>query len=355
MRPILARIRLDALRHNLTVVQRYAPSSKTMAVVKANAYGHGLLRAAAGLNDADGFAVLGLEEAMQLREAGCRQRILLLEGVFRASELHIAADHNVSVVVHHADQIHMLETERLAAPVQIFLKMNTGMNRLGFRPEAFRPALERLIACPNVADIIFMTHFATADELQGVDEALQRFNQAVGDLDFPTSLANSAAILRYPQTHTDWVRPGIMLYGATPVSGTPASQFGLLPAMELTSEVIAVQHLLPGEGVGYGYRFTASKPTRVGIVACGYADGYPRHAPSGTAVAVNGKLTQTLGRVSMDMLFVDLTDDPTAEVGSAVELWGEQVSVDAVAESSGTVGYELLCALAPRVPVEVAP
>ncbi len=355
MRPILARIRLDALRHNLTVVQRYAPSSKTMAVVKANAYGHGLLRAAAGLNDADGFAVLGLEEAMQLRETGYRQRILLLEGVFRASELHIAADHNVSVVVHHADQIHMLETEHLAAPVQIFLKMNTGMNRLGFRPEVFRPALERLIACPNVADIIFMTHFATADELQGVDEALQRFNQTVGDLDFPTSLANSAAILRYPQTHTDWVRPGIMLYGATPVSGTPASQFGLQPAMQLTSEVIAIQNLLPGEGVGYGYRFTASKPTRVGIVACGYADGYPRHAPSGTAVAVNGKLTQTLGRVSMDMLFVDLTDQPEAEVGSAVELWGEQVSVDAVAESSGTVGYELLCALAPRVPVEVVP
>ncbi|CAG0969633.1 alanine racemase [Methylophilaceae bacterium] len=353
MRPIQATIHLGALRHNLEVAKSHAPQSRAMAVVKANGYGHGLLRIAQGLDDADGFAVLGLNEAIGLREAGFNQAILLLEGVFHERELAGAAQDDISLVVHHLEQVRMLEQAFMDTPVSVFIKMNTGMNRLGFRPEHYAGAVSRLAACRNVAQIALMTHFATADDSLGVAGPLAIFNQATRGMAYPVSLANSAAILRYPETHTDWVRPGIMLYGASPVAGTPAKAYGLRPAMSLASAVIAIQNLQAGDSVGYGHRFTASRPTRVGIVACGYADGYPRHAPSGTPVAVAGRMTQTLGRVSMDMLFVDITDIPEAVVGSAVELWGEHVPVDAVAEISGTVGYELLCALAARVPVKV--
>ncbi|MDP2248721.1 MAG: alanine racemase [Nitrosomonadales bacterium] len=324
-----------------------------MAVVKANAYGHGLLRVAQGLNQADGFAVLGLDEAVFLRESGFNQTILMLEGVFKASELNEAASAGISLVVHNQAQIKMLEDALLAEPVTVFVKMNTGMNRLGFTPEHYAGAIDRLTACPNVAQITLMTHFATADDDVGVAKPLSIFQQTTKAMLYPASLANSAAILRHPETHADWVRPGIMLYGATPVSGTAAKSYKLQPAMTLSSEIIAIQELMAGESVGYGQKFTADRHTRVGIVACGYADGYPRHAPSGTPIAVNGKLTRTLGRVSMDMLFADITDIPEAAVGSSVELWGHQVPVDVVAEASGTVGYELLCALAARVPVRV--
>ncbi|MEO8417790.1 MAG: alanine racemase, partial [Methylophilaceae bacterium] len=223
----------------------------------------------------------------------------------------------------------------------------------GFVPADFAHARQRLADCPNVADITLMTHFATADEAQGVAAPFALFQQATAALDYPKSVANSAAILRYPQTHADWVRPGIMLYGATPAAGTAASSFGLRPAMTLSSKIIAVQILRPGDSAGYGQRFTATRETRLGIVACGYADGYPRHAPNSTPIAVVGQVTQTLGRVSMDMLYADITYIPQATIGSAVELWGDQVSVDAVAEAAGTVGYELLCAVAPRVPLKV--
>jgi len=354
MRPILATIHLDALRHNLQVAQQYAPQSRVMAVVKANAYGHGLLRTAAGLKQAHGFAVLGLDEAVALRNAGYQQTLLLLEGLFKPEELSIAALNTISLVVHCEEQVAMLEQAHGIPPLSIFLKMNTGMNRLGFKPAAYAAALARLQACANVHGITMMTHFATADDEVGIAAPMAIFEQATQGFTHPRSLANSAAILRYPDSHQDWVRPGIMLYGASPVTGTPAAEFGLTPAMQLTSEIIAVQLLLPGESVGYGQRFTASQPTRVGIVACGYADGYPRHAPSGTMIGIAGKLTKTIGRVSMDMLFADLTDLPEAGIGSAVELWGSQVPVDTVAEASGTVGYELLCALAPRVPVRLA-
>jgi len=353
MRPILATLDLAAFRHNLNVAKAAAPHSKVMAVIKANGYGHGVLIVASGLKDADGFAVLGLDEALKLRQAGYQQTILLLEGVFSAEELKLAANNQVSIVVHHDNQIAMLEQAALSHRVHVFAKMNTGMNRLGFTPEGYRVSLQRLQSCVNVASITMMTHFATADEAPGIALALALFNEYTKGLNYPKSLANSAATLRHPEAHADWVRPGIMIYGASPVTGQPASDFGLKPAMTLTSEIISVQTLKAGNSVGYGQRFTASKPTRVGIVACGYADGYPRHAPNGTPVAVDGQLTQTLGRVSMDMLFADLTDIPNANVGSAVELWGNQVSVDAVAEASGTVGYELLCAVTARVPVKV--
>jgi len=361
MRPILATIHLDALRHNLHVAQSAAPNSKVMAVIKANGYGHGVLRVAAGLHEAHGFAVLGLSEAVALRDAGYQQTILLLEGVFATSELAIVSQLKISPVIHCEQQISMLEQEEMAQPLSVFVKMNTGMNRLGFTPQTYPSVVARLQQSRNVANITMMTHFATADEEDGITAPLVLFKQATQGLSYPSSLANSAALLRYPESHSDWVRPGIILYGATPMAGQTAASLGVKPVMQLTSEIIAVQTLQPGESVGYGKRFTATHTTRVGIVACGYADGYPRHAGQypadesqhGAPIAVAGKLTKTLGRVSMDMLFADITDIPEANIGSPVELWGAQVPVDAVAEASGTVGYELLCAVAPRVPFKV--
>ena len=356
MRPIQALISQSALQHNLAVVKKHAAHAKVMAVVKANAYGHGLIHVAHALNAADGFAVLDLSEALALREAGFKQTILLLEGVFSRAELLLAAASAVDVVVHNSQQIDMLEQASLANTINIHLKMNSGMNRLGFTPAEYAAAFNRLSACHHVNTITLMTHFATADEEPGIAEPLARFEhaaQALKQTQSAISLANSATILRYPQAHGDWVRPGIMLYGASPVTATPASSFGLSAAMTFSSEIISVQTLAIGESVGYGNRFTASRPTRVGIVACGYADGYPRHASNGTPIAVHGQMTQTIGRVSMDMLYADLTDIAPAGIGSAVEMWGQQVPVDSVAEACGTVGYELLCAVAPRVTMKV--
>ena len=353
MRPLTATIDLAALRHNLEVVRRRAPQARVMAVVKANAYGHGLERACAALTTADGFAVLGLSEALALRALGWKKSILLLEGVFNAAELIEAAEHNIAIVVHNNRQVEMLANVELPRPITVFLKMNSGMNRLGFAPSDYKAMALRLQALDKVANITLMTHFATADETAGIAAQMQVFDAASAGLDYPRSLANSAAVLRHAASHAEWVRPGIMLYGASPCADVSAAAFGLRPAMTLRSEIIAVQHLTPGQGVGYGLQFVADKPVRVGVVACGYADGYPRHAPTGTPVAVNGQWTRTLGRVSMDMLCIDLTDLAQADVGSAVELWGAQIPVDDVAHAAGTVGYELLCALAPRVPVEV--
>lgn len=360
MRPILATISLHALRHNLAVVRQYAPQSKIMAVVKANGYGHGLINVAHGLSAADGFAVLGINEAIDLRDAGFQQSILLLEGVFCEQELSLASSLGLNVVVHTSQQIAMLASANLAKPINIHLKINTGMNRLGFEADGFAIAYQQLHACKNVAEITLMTHFATADDAIGIEQPLSLFSSTTKHLNLPSSLANSAAILCHPDAHADWVRPGIMLYGASPVSECAALTYDLKPVMALTSEIIGVQQIKVGESIGYGYRFTATKPTRVGIVACGYADGYPRHAglvdgytQAGAPIAVAGQLTHTIGRVSMDMLFCDLTNIPNAQIGSAVELWGKQVPVDAVAAASDTVGYELLCAIAPRVPMKV--
>ncbi|MFW5439975.1 MAG: alanine racemase [Methylophilaceae bacterium] len=353
MRPILATISSGALQHNLNVVKQHANTAKIMAVVKANAYGHGLIHVAHALHEADGFATLNMSEAIDLRESGIEQQIMLLEGAFGEEELRIAASFDISIVVHHALQIKQLIRAKLARPINVYLKMNTGMNRLGFVPAEYQVAFEQLKAIGNVADITLMTHFATADESIGIAEPLKCFEAATKALTQPKSLANSATILRYPEAHADWVRPGIMLYGGSPIGGVPATDFDLRPAMQLASEVIAVQTIEKGEGVGYGNTFTATKQTRIGIVACGYADGYPRHAPSGTPIGVSGQLTQTLGRVSMDMLYCNLSELPEACVGSSVELWGDLISVDVVAEASGTVGYELLCAVAPRVPMKV--
>ncbi|MBS4098184.1 MAG: alanine racemase [Sulfuricella sp.] len=350
-RPILATFDLAALTHNLGVARRLAPNAKVLAVIKADAYGHGMLRAAAALAGAEGFAVLRVEEGVALREAGFKQTILPLEGFFSEEELPLLAQHRIATVLHDTHQADLLERVKLPSKVDIFLKLNTGMNRLGFTPEAFPAVLQRLQACPNVGSITLISHFACADESVGIASQLECFQRTTQGLSFPRSLANSATVLRYPQAHAEWVRPGIMLYGASPFTDETAQEIGLRPVMTLTSRVIAVQNLQVGEIAGYGGLFRAERPTRVGTVACGYADGYPRHAPTGTPILVSGKRTRTLGRVSMDMLFADLTEIPEARVGSPVTLWGNGLPVEEVAQAAGTIGYELLCALAQRVPV----
>jgi alanine racemase len=348
-RPIRATFDLAALTHNLGVARAHAANARIWAVVKANAYGHGLLRAARALAAADGFALLDLDEAVRLRDAGVHKPILLFEGFFAPADLATAAAHALWPVVHSREQIAMLESARLPAPLPVFLKVNTGMNRLGIGVGEVRPCVERLEASGNVAAITLMTHFADADGPSGVADQLARFESAVGGLALPRSLANSAALLRFPQTAADWVRPGIMLYGCSPFPDETAQALGLAPVMTLAAELIAVRPLARGDSVGYGGTFTAERAMRIGVVACGYADGYPRHAPTGTPVLVAGKRTRTVGRVSMDMITVDLEGIPEAGIGTPVTLWGEGLSCDEVAAAAGTVSYELLCALASRV------
>jgi alanine racemase len=349
-RPIQADIDLSALQNNLRVVRRMA-SSRIMAVIKANAYGHGLLRAAEALDEAEGFALLDVRDAIALREAGFRQTILLLEGFFSVDELPLLAEYDLSSVIHNSQQLAMLDAYPRHKSLRVWLKINTGMNRLGFAPEQVPAVMEKLKSHPAVIEVTLMTHFSHADEPEGVAEQLEHFKGLTSSYRAPRSLANSAAILRYPATHAEWVRPGIMLYGASPFADTSAQQHGLLPVMTLTSEIISVRELKAGDRVGYAGLFRADRPMRIGTVACGYADGYPRHAPSGTPILVNGRRIRTLGRVSMDMLSVDLSELPDADVGSRVTLWGAGLPVEEVASAAGTISYELMCALAARVPV----
>lgn len=349
-RPIRARIHLSALERNLALARRRARRSRVMAVVKANGYGHGLLRCAEALRAAEGFAVVDLQAAIALREAGYRQTILLLGGLFSAEELDPIEEHRLSVVVHSPHQIQMLSACR-RNDLDVFLKIDTGMNRLGFHPEDFSAAYAALRRIPAVGSITLMTHFAHADIDEGVRAQLQVFREATAGVALPRSSANSAALIRYPETHTEWVRPGIMLYGASPFANESAEEIGLAPAMTLESEIIAVKKLEPGDRAGYAGIFRAETPMRIGLVACGYGDGYPRHAGTGAAVLVDGARTRTLGRVSMDMLCVDLTPWPAAQVGSKVVLWGQGLPVEEIATAANTVNYELLCKLAPRVPV----
>jgi len=350
-RPIRARIDLQALKNNLRVARR-AASARIMAVVKANAYGHGLLRCAEALEEAEGFALLDVRDAIALREAGFRQTILLLEGFFTADELPVLAEYELATVIHSEHQLAMLEAYPRRGTLDVWLKLNSGMNRLGFTPEQFPAAMEKLKSHRAVREITLMTHFATADEAEGVAEQLELFKGLTANHRMPRSLANSAALLRYPAAHGEWVRPGIMLYGASPFADASAQQLGLKPVMTLSSELISVRELKAGDRVGYGGTFRADRSMRIGTVACGYADGYPRHAATGTPILVNGTRTRTLGRVSMDMLAVDLSDLGDAAVGGKVVLWGEGMPVEEVAAAAGTISYELTCALAVRVPVE---
>ncbi len=351
MRPLLATIDSAALRHNLGVVRKHAPRSKVYAVVKANAYGHGLLRAAKALAQADGFALIELDGAVRLREAGFRQPIVLLEGFFEPGELPALVEHGIGTVVHSMGQVEALEALPANARLDVLLKANTGMNRLGLSVQEFPQALDRLRRNPRIGSITLLTHFASADEARGAGWQMQALQQFPGSADLPKSLANSPAILRNPETHADWVRPGIMLYGCSPFAGRTGAEEGLRAAMTLESRIIAVQELKAGDTVGYGGMFQAARAMRIGVVAGGYADGYPRHAPNGTPVGVDGQMTGTVGRVSMDMLCVDLSAVPQARIGARVVLWGADVPVERVAEAAGTVSYQLLCALGPRVQI----
>jgi alanine racemase len=350
------------LQANLARVRLAAGDARVWAVVKANAYGHGVARVFEGLRAADGFAVLDLAEAQILRGLDWRGPILLLEGVFEQRDLELCSRLDLWHVVHHEAQIDMLSRHKTQVPQRVFLKMNSGMNRLGFAPQAFKSAWTRLNALPQVDEISLMTHFANADGEAGIAAQQRVFEQFSSDLPGERSLANSAALLRHSSAEAvlaDWVRPGIALYGSSPDHGVhDAAHWGLQAAMSLRSRLIAVQSLAVGDSVGYGGAFVADHDMRVGIVSCGYADGYPRHAPTGTPVLVNGVRTRTLGRVSMDMLCVDLSELPSVEIGDEVTLWGsastgQVLCIDEVAAAAGTVGYELMCALAARVAVEV--
>ena len=348
-RPIRATISAGAIAHNLELARRHAAGAKVWAVIKANAYGHGIERAARAARAADGFAVLDFDEAARLRHAGIAQPILMLEGMFEPGDVSLVAEYRLTPVIHRREQLEMLGAA--SAPLDVYLKLNSGMNRLGFTGDEVPRAYQALVRHPQVKSITLMTHFADADGATGVAAQLERFAGLTKSFRGPRSLANSAALLRFPETRGDWVRPGIMLYGCSPFADESAEALGLRPAMTLTSEIIATQELRPGEGVGYGLAYKAERPLCIGVVACGYADGYPRHAPNGTPVLVNGRRTRTVGRVSMDMITVDLTGLPQAGIGAPVTLWGEGLSADEVAAAAGTLSYELLCALAPRVPV----
>lgn len=366
-RPIEALIHSDALAHNLGRARACAPDARVWAVVKANAYGHGIERVFEGLRGADGFALLDLDEAQRLRALDWRGPILLLEGVFEPRDLELCSRLGLWHMVHQEQQIDWLAAHKTHVPHRVFLKLNSGMNRLGFRPAAFRTAWHRLNALPQVDEISLVTHFADADSDRPGLEAIARqvavFEEATRDLPGERSLANSAATLRFAGhdvVRADWVRAGIMSYGSAPdYPVRDIAHWQLQPAMTLRSRLIAVQELQPGECVGYGSRYQCTTAQRIGVVACGYADGYPRLCPTGTPVLVNGVRTTTVGRVSMDMITVDLTPVPRAGVGSEVTLWGrgphgEVLAIDEVAHQAGTIGYELMCALAPRVPVRVA-
>ncbi len=359
-RPIVATVHADALRHNLDRMRRAAQDARVWAVVKADAYGHGIERVFDAFRAADGFAMLDLAEAERVRALGWRGPILLLEGVFELRDLELCSRLSLWHVVHTAEQIDMLAAHKTQVPHRVFLKLNSGMNRLGFAQHRFRTAYARLSALPQVEEISFMTHFSDADGARGIAHQTEVFARVTADLPGERSLCNTAALLRHADdaaVRGDWVRPGIGLYGSAPDFPThDAVDWQLLPGMTLSSRVIGVQALATGDSVGYGSQFVADAPMRIGVVGCGYADGYPRHCATGTPVLVDGVRTRLLGRVSMDMLAVDLTPVPNSGFGSEVTLWGRAAGgqilhIDDVAQAAGTIGYELMCAVSARVSV----
>jgi alanine racemase len=353
-RPVRALIHLDAVRHNYREAKRLAPEARALAVVKANAYGHGAVAVARALADeADGFAVACVEEAMELRESGIRSPILLLDGIFAPEEMRLVERAELTPVIHSELQLEWISEARPERPLDCWLEMDSGMHRMGLAPDRFADAYAELAGCPHVRRVVLMSHFARADEPEHTytEHQIQVFEQASAGIRAPRSLANSAAVLAWPRSHGDWTRPGIMLYGASPMDGEHASVARLRPAMTLESALISVRDLAPGEPVGYGGRFVCERPTRVGVAAIGYADGYPRHAPDGTPVAVKGRMTRIIGRVSMDLITLDLTGIEDAAIGDPVELWGATVSVNAVAQASGTISYQLFTGISRRVPL----
>jgi alanine racemase len=351
-RPIQARIDRAALAGNLEEARRLANGARVMAIVKADGYGHGLVRAARALAEADGFGIASLEEALILRDAGIRQPLWLLEGFFESRELPDIARHGVVAVVHHASQLEMLENGRWKDALSVWVKIDTGMHRIGFSPEALPRVLERLADLPGVRCAGLMSHLASADDPADPLTERQRavFARASAGLELARSLANSAGLVAWPGSRFDWVRPGIMLYGAAPLADGTAGEAQLRPAMTLESRLIAINRFHAGDAIGYGASWTCPEEMNVGVIACGYGDGYPRHAPNGTPVLVEGVRVPIVGRVSMDMITVDLRAVPQARVGSRAVMWGPQLPVEEVARYAGTIAYELLCEVAVRVP-----
>ncbi len=353
--PIRAEVSAAALRHNVARIRQVAAGSRIMAVVKANAYGHGLVETARCLDDADAFGVARLPEALALRISGISKPVVLLEGVFEAAQLHDAAAQDLQIVVHCPEQLAQLESvPPPPRPLVVWLKIDTGMNRLGFRPGQVPSVLARLAALqPRIAGLRLMTHFASADEPD--DEMTARqvagFAQLTGQGAWQRSLCNSAGVFAHPEAHAEWVRPGLALYGVSPFADLLGSQLGLRPAMRLVSTVIALRDVLRGEGVGYGATWRAQRDTRVAIIAAGYGDGLPRSLPVGTPVLLGQQRAGVVGRVSMDMLAVDVGAVPSVRVGDEAVLWGEGLPVEEIAAHAGTIPYELLCGVSQRVPL----
>lgn len=351
-RAATATINLDAIRHNYRLAKSVAPEQQAIAIIKADGYGHGAIKLAEALeNEADAFGVACIEEAMELRAAGITLPILLLEGFFAANELEYISNNNLWCAVHSLFQIDQIAAADIATPITVWLKMDSGMHRLGVQPEEYKEAYDKLVALPQVKEVVLMTHFSSADEpeLDTTSNQIKLFDETTAGIDAPVSLANSAGTLAHTDARRSWQRPGIMLYGATPFETSQELADQLKPAMTLSSKVIAIRDLQPGDAVGYSCTWVCDKPTRVGTVAMGYADGYPRHAKNGTPVLVNGKPSQIMGRVSMDMLAVDLTDIPDAEVGAYVELWGENLLASDVAKHCDTIPYTLFTGITRRV------
>ncbi|MAD46327.1 MAG: alanine racemase [Oceanospirillaceae bacterium] len=344
-------INLDNILHNYRLAKSLAPEQKAVAVVKANAYGHGAVPVAKKLEaEADAFAVACIEEAIELRVAGIKKPVLLLEGFFSADELTTISEQNFWSGIHNRQQLDALKNASLNKPITVLLKMDSGMHRLGFAPQEYTAVFNELKALPQVKDVIMMSHFTSADDMASpmTNKQIEVFDAATRGLDADISIANSAATLMHPDARRNWQRPGIMLYGSSPFENNEAIDRQLKPAMTLTSEVIAIHDLQPGDAIGYSGTWVCEKPTRVGTVAVGYADGYPRQAVNGTPVLVNGQRTKLIGRVSMDMLTVDLTDID-ADLGSEVELWGENLLANEVAPCCGTISYTLFSCITGRV------
>ncbi|WP_100753406.1 alanine racemase [Vibrio salilacus] len=355
MKAATAYIDLTALTHNLVQIKQQAPHSKVMAVVKANSYGHGLRHVAKSAQGADAFGVARIEEALQLRASGVVKPILLLEGFYSQGDLPVLVTNNIQTVVHCEEQLEALEQAQLETPVVVWLKIDSGMHRLGVRPEQYNGFVERLKKCRNVAKPLrYMSHFGCADELDKptTTQQIELFMSLTQGCEGERSMAASAGLLAWPDSQMDWVRPGIIMYGVSPFGDRNAQQMGYLPVMTLKSHLIAVREVKAGESVGYGGIWTSERDTKIGVIAIGYGDGYPRMAPNGTPVWVNGRKVPIAGRVSMDMLTVDLGPDASDCVGDEAILWGKDLPVEEVASHIGTIAYELVTKLTSRVDME---
>ncbi|CAM2789561.1 alanine racemase [Pseudoalteromonas distincta] len=356
MRLATAEINLTALAHNLAQVKCFAPNSKVMAVLKANAYGHGLVTIAQHLNDADAFAVARIDEALALRAGGLTKPIVLLEGFFNKADIPILLANNFQTVIHDEYQLAALEKAKLDAPITCWLKVNTGMHRLGIAPEQFETFYNRLQNTPNAKNTVnLMTHFSCADDVGNAKTVQQitLFDNLVNGIDQAHCLSNSAGIIAWPNGHGDWVRPGLMLYGVSPMANSIGQQHKLKPVMRLTTRVIAVRNVPANEAVGYGGRWISDKPIKLAVVAMGYGDGYPRHAKEGTPVIIGEQRYGIVGSVAMDMISVDIgANEHNIKVGDRVTMWGPELPVEEIALCADTIPYELLCNITPRVSYE---